>query len=50
MKEFRALLSLKRRQEGYSRLFESVPPLQKIFLASYFTLMKYPWMQAHMGY
>jgi geranylgeranyl reductase len=50
MKEFRAILSLKRRQEGYSRLFESVPRLQKIFLAGYFTLMKYPWMQAHMGY
>jgi hypothetical protein len=50
MKEFRALLCLKRRQEGYSRLFESLPRLQKIFLASYFTLMKYPWMQAHMGY
>ena len=28
MKEFRALLSLKRRQESYSRLFESVPRLQ----------------------
>ena len=50
MKEFRALLSLKRRQEGYSRLFESVPRLQKIFLAGYFTLMRRPWMQAHMGY
>jgi geranylgeranyl reductase len=50
MKEFSALLSLKRRQEGYSRLFESVPRLQKLFLAGYFTLMRRPWMQAHMGY
>jgi flavin-dependent dehydrogenase len=50
MKEFRAVLSLKRRQEGYSRLFESVPRLQKIFLTSYFSLMKRPWMQAYMGY
>ena len=42
MKEFRALLSLKRRQEAYSRLFEGVPRLQKMFLASYFRMMKYP--------
>jgi flavin-dependent dehydrogenase len=50
MKEFRGLLSLKRRQETYSQLFESVPPLQKIFLASYFRMMRYPWVQAYMGY
>ncbi len=41
MREFRGLLSLKRRQETYSRLFESMPRLQKIFLASYFRMMKY---------
>lgn len=50
MKQFRGLLSLKRRQEAYSRLFESLPPLQKIFLASYFRMMRYGWMQAYMGY
>jgi flavin-dependent dehydrogenase len=50
MKEFRGLLCLKRRQETYSRLFESLPRLQKIFLASYFRMMRYAWMQAYMGY
>ena len=50
MREFRGLLSLKRRQEIYSRLFESMPRLQKLFLASYFRMMRYSWMQAYMGY
>jgi flavin-dependent dehydrogenase len=50
MKEFRGLLSLKRRQEVYSRLFESMPRLQKVFLASYFRMMKRPWVQTYMGY
>ncbi|HET6488718.1 MAG TPA: FAD-dependent oxidoreductase [Syntrophales bacterium] len=50
MKEFRGLLSLKRRQETYSRLFESLPRLQKLFLASYFRMMRFPWVQAYMGY
>jgi flavin-dependent dehydrogenase len=50
MKEFRGLLSLKHRQEAFSRLFESMPRLQKIFLASYFRMMRYGWMQAYMGY
>jgi flavin-dependent dehydrogenase len=50
MKEFRGLLSLKRKQEAYSRLFESMPRLQKIFLVSYFRMMRWPWMQAYMGY
>jgi flavin-dependent dehydrogenase len=50
MREFRGLLSLKRRQEAYSRLFESLPRLQKILLASYFRMMKSPRMQAYMGY
>jgi geranylgeranyl reductase len=50
MREFRGRLSLKRRQETYSRLFESMPRLQKIFLASYFGMMRYAWMQAYMGY
>jgi geranylgeranyl reductase len=50
MKEFHGLLSLKRRQEAYSRLFEGVPRLQKIFLASYFRMMRYAWVQAYMGY
>jgi flavin-dependent dehydrogenase len=50
MKEFRGLLSLKRRQEKYSRVFESLPRLQKIFLASYFRMMRFPRMQEYMGY
>ncbi len=50
MKEFRGILSLKRRQETYSRLFESMPRLQKLFLAGYFRTMRWPWVQAYMGY
>jgi geranylgeranyl reductase len=50
MKEFDGLLSLKRRQETFSRLFESVPRLQKLFLGSYFRMMKWPRVQAYMGY
>lgn len=50
MKVFRRLLFLKRRQEGYWRFFESMPPLQKILLRNYFKLMKRSWMQAYMGY
>jgi flavin-dependent dehydrogenase len=50
MPEFRRMLALKRRQEGYWRFFESVPRLQKMLLTSYFTLMKRGWMQAYMGY
>ncbi len=50
MKEFRRILVLKRRQEGYWRLFEHMPRLQGTLLAAYFTMMKRPWMQAYMGY
>jgi len=50
MREFRGILSLKRRQEGYSRFFESMPRLQKLFLTSYFRMMRYAWFQAYMGY
>jgi flavin-dependent dehydrogenase len=50
MTEFRRMLVLKRRQEGYWRFFESMPRMQKMLLSSYFTLMKQPWMQAYMGY
>jgi len=44
------MLRLKRRQEGYWRLFESVPRLHRGMLAAYFTMMKRPWIQAYMGY
>lgn len=50
MKAFRRILSLKRRQEGYWRFFESMPQLQQMLLASYFSMMRFPWMQAYMGY
>ena len=50
MKEFRRLLALKRRQEAYSNLFESVPALQKLFLAGYFRMMRSPGFQTYMGY
>ena len=50
MPEFRRMLLLKRRQEGYWRFFESMPRLQKMLLTSYFIMMKRPWMQAYMGY
>lgn len=50
MKEFDGLLSLKRRQETFSRLFESMPGLQNLFLASYFRMMRFPWVQRYMGY
>ncbi len=50
MEEFRGMLALKRRQETFSFIFESVPPLQKIFLAGYFRMMRYPFFQIHMGY
>ena len=50
MPDFRRMLALKRRQEGYWRFFESMPRLQKMLLRSYFSLMKRPWMQAYMGY
>jgi len=50
MPEFRRMLVLKRRQEGYWRFFESMPRLQKVLLTSYFTMMKRPWMQEYMGY
>ncbi len=50
MKEFRDLLVMKRRQEGYWRFFESMPGMQGFLLSAYFTMMKRPWMQAYMGY
>jgi geranylgeranyl reductase len=50
MAEFRKLLVMKRRQEGYWRFFESVPGMQGILLSAYFTMMKKHWMQAYMGY
>ena len=50
MAEFRDFLTLKRRQEGYWRFFESLPKMQGFLLSAYFTMMKRPWMQAYMGY
>jgi len=50
MPELRRLLVTKRRQEIYWRVFERIPPLQAFLLASYFRLMKRPWMQSFMGY
>ena len=50
MPEFRRMLALKRRQEGYWSFFESVPRLHRTLLAAYFTMMKRGWMQAYMGY
>jgi len=50
MPEFRRMLSMKRRQEGYWSVFESVPGLHRTLLAAYFTMMKRGWMQAYMGY
>lgn len=50
MPEFRRMLALKRRQEGYWSFFESVPRLHRTLLTAYFTMMKRNWMQAYMGY
>ena len=50
MPEFRGMLALKRRQEGYWSFFECVPRLHRTLLAAYFTMMKRAWMQAYMGY
>lgn len=50
MPEFRRMLALKRRQEGYWSFFESVPRLHRTLLTAYFTMMKRGWMQAYMGY
>lgn len=50
MPEFRRMLALKRRQEGYWSFFESVPRLHRTLLTAYFTMMKRPWMQEYMGY
>lgn len=50
MPEFRRMLTLKRRQEGYWSFFESVPRLHRTLLTAYFTMMKRQWVQAYMGY
>ncbi len=50
MAEFRRMLAVKRRQEGYRSFFESVPGLHGTLPEAYFTMMKRTWMQAYFGY
>jgi geranylgeranyl reductase len=49
MTELQRVLTVKKRQEIYLKLFEMFPPLQGYFLKVFFHLMKRGWFQSYIG-